>query len=254
MRTLIERLGRGTFLALAATLAIGGIAIGAATGGAGGGDGATSSADRSARQAAAESIVERGQRGPRGPRGPRGARGPRGPAGPQGPQGIPGLDGSSDERVLQLGVDWNNSSSGVSQTEFSDTVTLPGIGDLTVACPTTDGENYTDGPRRLTLTFGAGGGYRSVATLTTLQASDQYPDNVDNVRRATTSAPIVFQLPNNGMVTGTFGVETINGGSLDAGTLPAAQITLSSWWKTNDPIPSGNYCHLSGQVIAKGVG
>ena len=92
-------------------------------------------------------------------------------------------------------------------------------------------------------------------SLTTMQGSDAYPDNVDNIRRATTSDPVAFQLPNNGMVTGTFSAEPVSGDGADTGTMPSAQITLSSWWKTNDlDDPAANYCHLSGQVIAEGVG
>ncbi|MCB0875475.1 MAG: hypothetical protein KDB46_04680, partial [Solirubrobacterales bacterium] len=167
--------------------------------------------------------------------------------------GPAGADGSSDEHVLQVGVDWDGSGSAPAQGANSDTVVLPGIGTLSVACPATDPENYTDGPRRLTLTFGAGAGRRTVATLTTMQGSDAYPDNVDNVRRATASGPIAFQLPNNGMITGTLSAEPVNGNGEDAGNLPSAQITLSSWWKTNDlEDPSANYCHISGQVIAEG--
>ena len=38
-----------------------------------------------------------------------------------------------------------------------------------------------------------------------------------------------------------------------AGTLPAGRITLSSSWKTNDPEPQDNFCHLSGQVLTTGA-
>ena len=49
--------------------------------------------------------------------------------------------------------------------------------------------------------------------------------------------------------------EPVSGDGADTGNMPSAQITLSSWWKTNDlDDPAANYCHLSGQVIAEGVG
>ncbi len=262
MRKLLDRLGTTVTLAIVLAIALGGIALASALrGGENGGPQGSAARGAAASGAAAgapETVLERGRRGPRGPRGPQGPQGPRGkrgPEGPQGAQGPPGADGSSAEHVLQISVDWDDSTSAPSQSVNSDSVDLPGIGTLAVACPATDPENYTDGPRRLTLSFGAGGGRRTVATLTTMQGSDTYPDNVDNVRRETTGDPIVFQLPNNGMVTGTFGAEPVVGDGTDVGNMPSAQITLSSSWKTNDLVdPAANYCHLSGQVIAKGIG
>lgn len=177
----------------------------------------------------------------------RGKRGRRGKPGPAGPRGFPGASG---EQVHQLGVDWNGAGNAAGNDSAS--ISLPRIGVLTLSCPATDGTNYP-GPRKLTLSPGADPGLRTVATLNTLQGSDMYPDNVSNVRQESTGSTIEYPLPNNGMITGTFSAETVSGDGSSAGELPGAQITMSSSWKTNDPNPDDNFCHLSAQVIAEGA-
>ena len=255
IRELIQRAGVvATVAGLVAVLAVG-AALGAAL--------TTGGADTAGKRAAAgpgepqrvdiaqtsERVrAERGERGPRGPRGPRGKRGRKGEPGPSGARGPAG---SSAERVLQVGVDWDGFAAAAQGD--SSSVALPGIGTLGLACPTSDPENYTDGPRRLTLSYGAAPGFRTVATLTVLQANDAYPQNVDNERFETTGAPIEVVLPNNGMVVGTFSAEPVAGNGTAPGSLPSGQITLSSSWKTNDPDPGANFCHLSGQVLTAGA-
>lgn len=177
----------------------------------------------------------------------RGKRGRRGRPGPEGPRGFPGASG---EQVTQLAVDWNGAANAAGNDTAS--ITLPGIGVLTLSCPASDGTSYP-GPRKLTLAYGANPGFRTVATLNTLQGSDMYPDNVSNVRQESTGSTIDYALPNNGMITGTFSAETVSGDGSSAGELPGAQITMSSSWKTNDPNPADNFCHLSAQVIAEGT-
>lgn len=92
-----------------------------------------------------------------------------------------------------------------------------------------------------------------MANLTVLQQGSDFPDSVENERKTTTGAPIEYQLPNNGMIVGNFSAETVSGNGAAAGALPAGEITLSSAWKTNDPNPDANFCHLSGQVITTGA-
>lgn len=249
MRRPVGRFGGASTLALVLVVLLVGAALGAALGSRGSSPGersrslprvAMETASRHAARAPA-GAASRAARGSRGPRGPRGKRGRRGPAGPP---------GSSDEQVLQLGVDWDGFGSGQPQ---SDSVTLPGIGQLTISCP--EAPPATPDARQLTLSYGAGPGFRTVATLTKLQGSSAYPDNADNERLETTGAPIVYEIPNNGMTVGTFSAETVNGDGSPPGSLPTAQITLSSSWKTNDSAnPAANYCHISGQVIAEGAG
>ena len=255
IRRLLDRFGWATgAAALIAVLAVG-AALGAAL---------TPDRDRDVGQRAAgpadgsaridvEQVTERAreQRGPRGPRGKQGPRGKRGKKGEPGPTGDRGVPGSSAERVLQIGVDWDGTAEAAAGS--TDSVVLPGIGTLTLACPATDPLNYTDGPRRLKLSYGAAAGFRTVTTLTVLQAGDDYPDNVDNRRWETTGAPIEVVLPNNGMIVGTFSAEPVAGNGTIAGTLPSGEITLSSSWKTNDPSPGANFCHLSGQVLTAGA-
>lgn len=256
MRDLIQRFGIASTLATVIAVLAVGAALGAAlsSDGAprdrdegeaaereGGNDGDSSAVNTPAArvtQTAERVITERGKPGPRGKRGKRGRPGPVGPA------------GSSAERVLTLSVDWDGVANA---SPDSDSVTLPGIGTLTLACPAAEATNFATGPRRLSLSYGAAADQRTVANLTILQQGSDFPDSVENQRYETTGAPIELQLPNNGMIVGTFSAETVSGNGAAAGTLPTGQINLSSVWKTNDPDPAANYCHLSGQVLTTGA-
>lgn len=65
------------------------------------------------------------------------------------------------------------------------------------------------------------------------------------------ASPVVADIPNNGMFSGTISIEPINGNGATPGVSPAT-IVVSSFWKDNDPTPSQNYCHITAQVILRG--
>ncbi len=248
MRNALTRINaRAAALALAGLALLCGVALGAGVdpvpgGGNGGGPEAT---PRVALQTAPGAAAERGRKGKRGPRGRRGPEGERGATGPQGPRGI---TGSSDEHVLDVGVDWNGSANAAGHD--SAAVDLPGIGNLSIQCPTTA---PADDPaiHRMVLTPSSAG-RRTVANLTTFQGDGS--NTTSNERSQTEDlTPIVVRIPRNGMISGTFSVEPSGGSSVDAGSLPVADITLSSYWKDNDPTLSENTCHISAQLIAKGA-
>lgn len=197
--------------------------------------------------AAERQAAERGKRGKRGPRGPRGRTGPEGERGPTGETGERGVAGSSDEHVLDVGVDWNGSANAAGHD--SSSVELPGIGTLTIQCPSTPPDDPS--VRRLVLTP-ASGGRRTVANLTTFEGAGT--NAATNQRYQTDDlTPITVPIPSNGMISGSFSVEPIAGDSTDPGQLPVADVTLSSFWKVNDPVASENSCHISAQLLAEGV-
>jgi hypothetical protein len=230
--------GFGVICLLAAVAVV---ATGAVGGGGGGGKHVISAESANAERAS------RGKRGPRGPEGPRGKRGRQGPEGPQGPQGVPGPAGSNDERVINLSVDWRGNSNAPGND--ADSATLPGIGTLTLNCPTTLPTDIP-GDRKLTLTNGTSE-RRVAATLTTFQGSGT--SGASSLERLTAEpgGNVSFGVPQNAMMDGTIGVEPIGGGSAAPGSLPSASIVLSSYWKTNDPDPGENFCHMSAQVFVK---
>lgn len=249
MRDALKRINtRAAALAFAVLALLGGVALGAGAGplpGAGGDDSERAATPRVALQTAAgEPQALRGAKGKRGPRGRRGPEGERGPTGQQGPQGP---EGSSDEHVLQLGIDWNGSANAAGHD--SSSVVLPGIGTLEAQCPATPVDD--DSVRRLVLTPSNPSTIRTVATLTTFQGSGT--DAATQTRIPGEGTPIIARIPRNGMINGTFSIEPKNLGSVDPGVLPTASITLSSYWKDNDPVPGENYCHISAQLIAEGA-
>jgi hypothetical protein len=203
--------------------------------------------------AAAEQVqsrrVQRGRRGPVGPPGPRGKQGKRGARGPQGATGPRGAAGANNERVYSMVLSWR----GLANAPGNDVIqrAIPGIGTLTLACPTSNGGVYP-GDRRLTLSNGSG--QRVVATLTSFLDDSSRGENVQNQRQANPPGQISFGLPQNGMISGNLSVEPISGNGGPAGSLPNASILLSSYYQTNDATdPSNNWCHVSAQVIAKAV-
>lgn len=192
-------------------------------------------------------AAERGKRGKRGPRGPRGRTGPEGERGPTGDTGERGVPGSSDEHVLDVGIDWNGAANAAGHDSAS--IELPGIGTLAMQCPSTPPDDPS--VRRLVLTP-TSAGRRTVANLTTFEGAGT--GAASNQRYQTEDlTPITVPIPSNGMISGSFSVEPSAGDSTDPGQLPVADITLSSYWKVNDPVASENSCHISAQVIAKGV-
>jgi hypothetical protein len=222
-----------------------------ATGTVGGGGGKDEAS--SAEQAKTERAKrgKRGPRGPEGPEGPRGRRGKQGPAGPQGPQGVPGPPGSNNERVINLNVEWRGNDNAAGND--ADSAVIPGIGTLTLSCPTSDPSNIP-GNRKLRLTNGTSS-RRIAATLTKFQgAGVQGISTLERLAAGPTES-VTTGIPTNGMMDGTFAAEPLEGPSATPGTLPSASIILSSYWKTNaepgeenDPV-EGNFCHISAQVI-----
>ena len=203
----------------------------------------TSSAERAA--AERERRGPRGPRGPEGPPGPRGKKGERGPEGPQGVQGVQGPAGANNERVINLNINWR----GLSNAPGNDTASevLPGIGTLTLSCPTT-APTEDPGNRKLNLTNGTNG-KRVTATLTTFQGSGTSGASSVERKPAGPTENLSFGIPSNGMMDGTFATEPLEGGSVTPGSLASASIVLSSYWKTNDPDPNENFCHISAQVF-----
>lgn len=193
---------------------------------------------------------QRGKRGPKGPPGPRGKRGRRGKSGPQGAQGPAGPAGSNNERLYNLNVDWSNANDAAGNDSASRTI--PGLGTLTVSCPTSDPQTYP-GDRLLTLS-NESGGRRVVATLTTFLDDSSGGENVRNQRQQNPPGTISYGLPQNGMITGNLSVEPISGSGGPAGSLTNASLVLSSYYQTNDPgNPGNNWCHVSAQLVVKGA-
>ena len=251
MKDALKRINsRALLLAVAFVALLGGVALGSGVaplpGESGGRDAAgtprvaVETAVGEARQA------QRGKRGKRGPRGPRGRTGPEGERGPSGETGARGVTGSSDEHVLDFGVDWDGAANAAGHD--SSAIDLPGIGTLAIQCPSTSPDDPS--VRRLVLTP-ATGGWRTVANLTTFEGAGTTAATNQRYQTNDTTA-ITALIPNNGMISGSFSVEPNSGGSADAGQLPVADITLSSYWKVNDPIDTENSCHISAQVLAKG--
>lgn len=258
MRDVLKRLktlaginSRALLLAVAFVALLGGVALGSGVapvpGGGGEGRGAVGTPRVAVETAAGgEREVLRGPRGKRGPRGPRGRTGPEGERGPTGDTGTRGATGSSDEHVLDFGVDWIGADNAAGHD--SAAIDLPGIGTLTIQCPSTPPDDPS--VRRLVLTP-VSGGRRTVANLTTFEGAGTTAATNQRYQSDDTT-PITALIPNNGMISGSFSVEPNSGGSADVGQLPVADITLSSYWKVNDPIASENSCHISAQVLAKG--
>ncbi len=228
------------------------VAVGALLGGVAVGNGATGG-DREPIEGTPRVVVEtaagaRSEPAPqrnraRGKRGPRGRTGPPGERGVTGPRGIPG---SSDEHVLDIGIDWNGTANAAGHDAAA--VELPGIGTLALRCPSSPPDDPS--VRRLVLTP-AGGGRRTVANLTTFAGAGTTA--ATNQRYQTDDAtPLAVPIPSNGMISGSFSVEPNSGEGTEPGQLPVADITLSSFWKVNDPIASENSCHVSAQLLAKG--
>jgi hypothetical protein len=248
MRNALARINaRAAALALAGLALLCGVALGAGIDPVPGGDDRGSEATpRVALQTVAGvPAAERARKGKRGPRGRRGPEGERGPTGPQGPRGP---TGSSDEHVLDVGVDWNGSANAAGHDSAS--VELPGIGNLAIECPSTA---PADDPaiHRMVLTPSSAG-RRTVANLTTFQGAGQNAATNERLQ-SDDLTPIVVPIPRNGMISGIFSVEPSGGSSVDAGAMPVADMTLSSYWKDNDPILSENTCHISAQLIAEGA-
>lgn len=242
---------RSALLAIAVVTLLGGVALGAGLTPSPDKDRAAKDSPRVALQTSAGggTVAERGKRGKGGKRGKRGARGPRGRTGPQGERGPTGATGatgpagSSDEHVLDVGVDWDGEANSAGRDTSS--VAVPGIGTMTLNCPAAGG----NGAHTLVINPSSPAGRRTVATLTTFEQGNSSNERVTSGD----SSPISIPLPNNGMISGAFSIEPISGGSADAGQLPVADLTMSSFWKDNgDPPGSDDYCHLSAQIIAKG--
>jgi hypothetical protein len=253
VRELIRTVRGLPLIALALTL-LGGVAFGAGMASSGNGGGgaervgfvSASEARQAHGTAVAKAPARARARGPRGPRGPRGRRGDEGERGITGEQGPVGPPGSSDEHVLDLGIDWNGSTNAAGHD--TATANLTGIGELRLECPAepVDDDSY----RRLVLTP-ASTARRTVASLTTFSGAGM--DAASTSRYASEDgSPIVVRIPRNGMLNGTIGLEPSSGGSVAAGSLPVASITLSSYWKENDPVAAENYCHISAQVLSEG--
>lgn len=217
-----------------------------------GSDGGTSgtSGELTGGSAAQQAKARRGKRGPKGPPGPKGKRGKRGRQGPQGIRGPQGAAGANNERVYNLNVDWSDAADAAGNDSASRTI--PGVGTLKVACPTSDPGTYP-GDRRLTLT-NESGGKRVVATLTTFLDDSSAGENVVSQRQANPPAQIGFGLPQNGMISGNISVEPISGNGGPASSLSNASLILSSYYQTNDPgNPANNWCHVSAQLVVKGA-
>lgn len=220
--------------------------------GAGGGGG--SDKNGSVAGSAELSKKQRGRRGPPGPQGPpgpRGKRGKTGPQGPRGPQGPQGPAGINNERAISMTISWRSGAEAAGHETVSRA--LPGLGTLTLTCPTTNGTVYP-GDRKLILTNPASNTRRTAATLTTLQgaglsgASQLERLNIDPGQTAE------LGLPNNGMIEGTISAEPKSGGSVPPGTLTNASVVISSYYKTNDEQnPANNFCQVSAQLIVKGA-
>lgn len=252
MKDALRRINtRSALLAVALVALLGGVALGSgigATGDNAGARDAVGTARVAIETGASERVAaQRGPRGKRGPRGPRGRTGPEGERGPTGATGERGIPGSSDEHVLDVGIDWNGAANAAGNDTAS--VDLPGIGNLAIQCPSSPPDDPS--VRRLVLTP-ASGGRRTVANVTTFEGAGTSAATNQRYQEDGVT-PIVIPIPNNGMISGSFSVEPNSGGSTDAGQLPVADLTLSSYWKSNDPIASENYCHVSAQLIAKGA-
>ena len=175
-------------------------------------------------QSAEAAKARSGRRGPKGPPGPRGKRGKRGKPGERGARGPAGADGSNNDRLYNLNVDWSNANDAAGNDTASRTI--PGIGTLTVSCPTSDPQTYP-GSRRLTLSNGSGG-MRVVATITSFLDDSAAGEHVLNQRQQSPPDSISYGLPQNGMMTGNLSVEPINGSGGAAGSLPNASLILTS--------------------------
>ncbi len=192
----------------------------------------------------------RGPPGPQGPPGPRGKQGETGPQGPRGPQGAQGPAGVSNERAFSMTISWRDSADAAGHTTVSKA--LPGLGTLTLTCPTTNGTVYP-GDRKLTLTNPASNTRRTAATLTTLQGAGL--NGASRLERLNIDPGQTGELglPNNGMIEGTISAEPKSGGSVPPGSLTNASVVISSYYKTNDPIAANNFCQVSAQLIVKGA-
>jgi hypothetical protein len=185
---------------------------------------ATAAAQRAELQQARREAraAKRGKRGPRGRRGPKGERGPQGDTGPQGVAGASGTD-----HVVDLGVNWRN---GAWAGRDSASATIPSIGTVTITC----------NPSALKLVLQpADPNVRTVANLTKFESTSS--DNFRDPSQGGT--PIEYQLPGNGMVTGTFSVEPLGG---DGGGGPSpASINLTAY----HPNPADDYCFVAAQLV-----
>lgn len=179
------------------------------------------------RQATVRVLVKRGVRGPRGLRG---VTGDKGTTGAKGTTGTPGPAATDVARSVT--INWKGSPGG----NGGATASLPGIGRLDLTC--------TAETQELRVTPGRSDG-RTVATIDTFQSA-----SVEHTRRASQGDPIIVPLPVNGMITGVFSIEPING---EGGPGPApATLTLSSELKLNakpDDPADFNFCYVAAQVL-----
>ncbi len=192
-----------------------------------------------------------GPRGPQGPVGPRGKQGKRGPQGPRGATGPQGLAGANNERVYNLSISWRGAGT-AANNQYAQR-NIPGLGVLKLACPATNGDAVPGG-RLITLTNNtSSNATRSVASLTTMEGAGTSGASSLERLEVEKGQSQSLGLPNNGMIEGTISTEPYNGGSLQPGTMLNGSLLLSSYFKTNDPAPSENFCFISAQLIVKGL-
>lgn len=159
----------------------------------------------------------------------------RGPKGERGPQGAPGSPGPAAEEVARsLTINWRNGAWGGRDTAHAD---IPSIGTLVATCR--PGEQHL-------LLHPAASGVRTVASITTFQATDS-----DNATSWSTDpgTPVVIAdpLPPNGMLSVTLSVQPVAG---DGGPgVPPATVTLSSEYIVNGLSASDNVCYVAAQIL-----
>jgi hypothetical protein len=222
-----RRRAAATALVAATLAAAGGVAVAGTFAGAQPGRKASGAATK---QATVRVLVKRGRRGETGPPGADGDKGAAGPKGTTGPPGAPATD-----VARSLSINWK----GAPGANGGATSSLPGIGRLDLTC--------TPDTQELRITPGRADA-RTVATIDTFQSA-----SVDHARRSSQGDPIVVPLPVNGMITGVFSIEPING---DGGPGPApVTLTLSSELKLNaqpgDPADF-NFCYVAAQLLQAG--
>ncbi|MGI8461263.1 MAG: hypothetical protein ACR2OC_06445 [Solirubrobacterales bacterium] len=128
--------------------------------------------------------------------------------------------GADPPLARSLVVNWRGENSSTGNSAW--TAELPGLGSARVDC-----QPGVNGVRRFTLFPAAG---VSSANFTAYEGS--VPSTSEQ-----TQGPYRYEMPNNGFVVADFGPS-------------AGKLFLSSRWKSNDPDPSQNFCHLAGVLVS----
>ena len=127
----------------------------------------------------------------------------------------------TDSSVKSLSVNWRGDAAAPGHD--SDSITMPGVGDVTVKCP-----SGTGGDQRLMIT---------PESANEEGVFDTYQGSVED-RTTLDASPYYLSLPNNGMITANIGT--------------VANLILTSRYKTNDDHPDRNFCYVAAQLAPTG--